>query len=256
MAYYRETFQGLSGRKKLFLPFFAPFYKINTEKIMTSDELAKKIDLTILNPLADTTAVEALAGKALAYPFASLCVPPCHVARAAKLLAGSPIRVSTIAGFPLGYEMTDVKVLAAVRAVEDGATEVDMVMNQSAFHGAEYGYVEDDISAVVSAIPGGLVKVIIETCNLDDKAKARALECIIRARAHFVKTSTGFGSAGADAADIRFLSKLARGRIAVKAAGGIKTLDQAMAMIGAGAERIGTSSGIEIVEALRVGGAD
>jgi len=217
---------------------------------MTSDELARKIDLTILNPLAGKADVEHLADKALAYPFATLCLPPCHVALAARLLEGTSIKVSTVAGFPLGYERTDVKVLAAQRAVEDGAREVDMVMNQSAFHGGEYDFVEDEISAFVSAIPGVVVKVIIEACYLDGGQKARAVEIIIRAGACFIKTSTGFADAGATVDDVRLLSRLSAGRVGIKAAGGIKTLDQAMAMINAGAERLGTSGGIEIVAAL------
>lgn len=218
---------------------------------MTNDDLARKIDVTILNPLAGTADVERLALKARSYPFATLCLPPCHVALAVKLLEGTSIKVCTVAGFPLGYERTDVKVLAALRAVEDGAQEVDMVMNQSAFHGGEYGLVADEISAVVSAIPSAMVKVIIETCCLDERQKTEAVEIIIKAGAHFIKTSTGFAAAGATAEDVRLLSRLADGRAGIKAAGGIKTLDHALAMIGAGAERLGTSSGIEIVEALK-----
>jgi len=218
---------------------------------MTRDELAGYIDLTILNPLAKKTDVEELANKAIAYPFASLCVPPCHVAGTANILKNSRIKVSTVVGFPLGHERTDVKVLAALRAAEDGAAEVDMVMNQSAFHGKEFTCVEDEIASVVEALPGTIIKVIIETCCLDDGQKAKAVDIIINAGGHFVKTSTGFGPSGATVEDVRLLSRLARDRIGVKAAGGIKTLDQTMAMLKAGADRIGTSSGMEIVEALR-----
>ncbi|MFQ5480152.1 MAG: deoxyribose-phosphate aldolase [Thermodesulfobacteriota bacterium] len=218
---------------------------------MTIEELANRIDLTILNPLATKTDVEVLARKALAYPFASLCLPPCHAGLAARLLAGSPIKVCTVVGFPLGYEAAEIKVLAARKAVDEGAQEIDMVMNQSAFHGGEYGPVEDEIANLVSAVPEALVKVIIETCYLDEAQKARAAEIIIRAGARFIKTSTGFGKDGAIVEDVRLLSRLASGRAGVKAAGGIKTLQDALAMIEAGAERIGTSSGIEILEALK-----
>jgi len=223
---------------------------------MTREELAGKIDLTILSPLAGRTNIEELADRAVVYPFATLCVPPCHVGLAARLLIKTPIKVSTVAGFPLGYDRTDVKIMSALKAVEDGAAEVDMVMNQSAFHGGEYASVEDEISALVSAIPDTRVKVIIETCYLDDKQKARALEIIINAGAHFIKTSTGFGKAGAAVADVRLLSRLAGGRAGVKAAGGIKTLEEAMTMLKAGATRLGTSSGMEIVGALGKGVAD
>jgi len=217
---------------------------------MKREELACKIDLTILSPLAGRSDIEELADRAKAYPFATLCVPPRHVGLATKLLMKTPIKVSTVAGFPLGYERTDVKIMSALKAVEDGAAEVDMVMNQGAFHGGEYAYVEDEISALVSAIPGTPVKVIVETSYLDDKQKARVLEIIINAGAHFIKTSTGFGKAGATAEDVRLLSRLARGRAGVKAAGGIKTLEEALTMLNAGAERLGLSKGMEIVEAL------
>jgi len=217
---------------------------------MTRAELARKIDLTLLNPVAGKTAFEKLADDALAYPFATLCIPPCHVRLAAKLLSGTPVKISTVAGFPLGYEEREVKILTAKKAVMDGALEVDMVMNQSAFHEGEFAYVEDEISAIVSAIPGIIVKVIIETCYLDEGQKAKAVEIILRAGAHFVKTSTGFGKAGATAADVKLLSKLAGKRAGIKASGGIKNLEQAMTMLKAGATRLGTSSGIEIVEAL------
>jgi len=217
---------------------------------MRISELAGKIDLTILSPLATEADVKGLAEKAMAYPFATLCLPPCHVALGAGLLKDSTIKVSTVAGFPLGYERTEIKCAGAVRAFEDGAVEIDMVMNQGAFHDAELALVEDDIASLVSAVPGALVKVIIETCYLDDRQKASAIEIILKAGAHFVKTSTGFGPAGAEVEDVRLLSKLAGKKIGVKAAGGIKTLEQAMAMIKAGADRLGTSSGVEIIEAL------
>jgi len=218
---------------------------------MTEKELAKKIDLTILSPLATKADIKELAHRALVYPFATLCLPPSHVALAAKLLNHSPIKVSTVIGFPLGYETREVKITAAKRAVEDGASEVDVVMNQSAFHGGEYALVEDDISAIVSALPSTVVKVIIEACYLNEQQKADALEIIIKAGAHYIKTSTGFGKSGATVEDVRLLVRLAAGKVGVKAAGGIKTLREALTMIDAGAERLGTSGGIEIIEALK-----
>jgi len=218
--------------------------------IMTIEELASSIDLAALSPITCGKDVEELARRALAYPFATLCVPPSHVALAAGLLEDSPIKVSTVIGFPLGYDITCVKALAAVKAVEDGAEELDMVMNQGAFHGGEFVLVEDEIRAVVEAAGGRAVKVIIECCYLNETRKARAVDIIVRAGAHFVKTSTGFGPGGATVEDVRILSRLSTGRISVKAAGGIKTLEDAMAMLRAGATRIGTSSGVEIVEAL------
>ncbi len=218
---------------------------------MTREALARKIDLTILSPLAAGADVEALAKKALAYSFATLCVPPCHVPLAARCLEKSPIKVSTVVGFPLGYEAAEIKVLAARKAVDEGAQEVDMVMNHSAFHGGEFALVEDEIAAVVTAIPEAIVKVIIETSYLNEAQKTRAVEIIIKAGARFIKTSTGFAPDGAAVEDIRLLSQLAAGRAGIKASGGIKTLPQTLAMLRAGAGRIGTSSGIEIVKAIK-----
>ncbi len=218
---------------------------------MTEKELAGKIDITILSPLATSAEIKSLAKKSLPYPFATLCIPPCHVSLAASLLHNSPIKVSTVIGFPLGYDVPEVKIAAAKKAVDDGASEVDVVMNQSAFHGGEYALVEDEISAIVSSIPSTSVKVIIEACYLNERQKADALEIIIKAGAHYIKTSTGFAKAGATLEDVRLLVRLAAGRAGVKAAGGIKTLPAALAMIDAGAERLGTSSGIEIIESLR-----
>ncbi len=217
---------------------------------MTREDLAAMIDLAVLSPLAGRRDVEAAARGALSLPFATLCVPPCHVSLATALLGGSPAKVSTVVGFPLGYESTGVKAMAAGRAVADGASELDMVMNQGAFQVGEYGLVEDDIRAVVEAAPGITVKVIIECCYLDNGQKARAVEIIAGAGASFVKTSTGFGPSGATVEDVRLLTRLAAGRLGVKAAGGIRTIDDAMAMIGAGATRLGTSRGVEIVEDL------
>jgi len=217
---------------------------------MTREELASMIDLAVLSPLATRADVTRAAQRARAWPFASLCVPPCLVAAAAGLLEESPVKVSTVVGFPHGYDATEVKAWGAEKAAGQGAAEVDMVMNQGAFHGGDYGLVEEDIASVVRAVPGAVVKVIIECAWLDDEAKARAAEIVIAAGAHFIKTSTGFGPGGAVAEDVRLLAGVAAGRAGVKAAGGIKTLWQALAMIEAGATRIGTSSGVEIVEAL------
>ncbi len=217
---------------------------------MTREELASRIDLAVLSPLATRADVVLAAKRARAYPFASLCVPPCSVSAAAALLAGSLVKASTVVGFPLGYDASKTKAMAAETAAEHGAAEVDMVMNQGLFHGGDYGLVEEDIAAVVRAVPGTVVKVIIECAYLDDEQKALAAKIAVAAGAHFVKTSTGFGPGGAAAGDVRIIAGAAAGRAGVKAAGGIKTLGQALEMIEAGATRIGTSSGVEIVEAL------
>jgi deoxyribose-phosphate aldolase len=177
------------------------------------------------------------------------------VSLAAGLVKGSPIKVGTVVGFPLGYQTSSVKLFEAKEALEAGAGEIDMVMNISRFtvmdrKSGDINLVEDEISTITSSLPETVVKVIIETCYLTDEEKVSACGLVIRGGANFVKTSTGFGPGGATEEDVRLLVKAAAGRIKVKASGGIKTLDRALKMIHAGAERIGTSTGIEIVEEL------
>ncbi len=215
---------------------------------MTADELASYIDHTLLRPDAGTREIKGLIQDAQKFPFASVYIPPCHVRLVSEMMGKGPVKVGTVVGFPLGYQSVDAKIDEAFCAVEAGAEEIDMVMNISMFKSDELAYVQDEISEIIAAIPGIPVKVIIETCYLTDEEKARACELVINAGAHFVKTSTGFGPGGATAADVRLLADTAAGRIKVKASGGIRTLDDALKMIEAGASRIGTSAGVKIVE--------
>ncbi|MBI5599785.1 MAG: deoxyribose-phosphate aldolase [Deltaproteobacteria bacterium] len=210
--------------------------------------LAGKIDLTLLKPDATRKDVEGFIRKALAYPFATVCVPPSYVFLASSLLKGSRLKVSTVVGFPLGYQTTKVKAFEAKEAVEHGGAEIDMVMNISAFKSGDFQAVEEEIAAIVAEAPLAAVKVIIEACCLTDEEKVKALDIAVNAGARFVKTSTGFAFGGATINDVRLLKDAAQGRIQIKAAGGIKTLGAALDMISAGADRIGTSSGVEIVE--------
>lgn len=214
---------------------------------MTSDKLAKFIDLTLLRPDATRSDVETIIHDAFRYPFASLCIPPYYVEMAAEQLKDSTIKVGTVVGFPLGCQMPHAKLLEAREAVEKGAEEIDIVMNISAFKSGAITVVEDEISKIVSSLPGIVTKVIIETCYLSDEEKRGSCETIIRCNADFVKTSTGFGPTGATVKDIRLLKDVARGRIRIKASGGIKTLTETLEMIDAGAKRVGTSSGIRIL---------
>ena len=215
---------------------------------MTSEQLAGYIDLTLLKPQATAKDIEALVRKAQKYSFASVCIPPCHVRKAAEMLKGSHTKVGTVVGFPLGYQVTSTKLYEAREAVEAGAEEIDMVMNISRFKSVELSMVQDDISKIVSSLPKIIVKIIIETCYLTDEEKVIACEMAIKGRADFVKTSTGFGSGGATIEDVKLLVKTAKGRIKVKASGGIKTLDETLKMIDTGADRIGMSAGMEIIE--------
>ncbi len=215
---------------------------------MTSEQLAGYIDLTLLKPQAATKDVEALIHEAQKYPFASVCIPPCHVRKAAEILKGSHTKVGTVIGFPFGYQTTSVKVYEAREAVEAGAKEIDMVMNISRFKSGEMTMVQDEISSIVSSLTKITVKIIIETCYLTNEEKIKACEMTIKSKADFVKTSTGFGPDGATIEDVILLVKTAEGRINVKASGGIKTLDGTLKMIDAGAMRIGTSAGMAIIE--------
>ncbi len=215
---------------------------------MTSEQLAEYIDLTLLKPQATMKDIEALIHEAQKYPFASVCIPPCHIRKAAEILKGSHTKVGTVIGFPLGYQTTSVKVYEAREAVEAGAKEIDMVMNISSFKSGEMTMVQDEISSIVSSLTKITVKIIIETCYLTNEEKIKACEMTIKSKADFVKTSTGFGPDGATIEDVILLVKTAEGRINVKASGGIKTLDGTLKMIDAGAMRIGTSAGMAIIE--------
>ena len=215
---------------------------------MTSEQLAGYIDLTLLKPQIATKDIEVFIREAQKYPFASVCIPPYHVRKAAEILKGSHTKVGTVIGFPLGYQTTSVKLYEAREAVESGAEEIDMVMNISAFKSGEMTMVQDEISEIVSALPKIVVKVIIETCYLTNEEIIKACEMTIKSKADFVKTSTGFGPDGATIEDVKLLVKTAKGRINVKVSGGIKTFDDTLKMIDAGAMRIGTSAGMKIVE--------
>jgi deoxyribose-phosphate aldolase len=218
---------------------------------MTAEELAGYIDHTLLRPDITEAELKAFLEEARSQPFASVCIPPSYVELAADILKGSPLKVGTVIGFPLGYNLAKIKELEAMEAVNSGADEIDMVINISALKSGNLTEVRDEISAVASAIKGRTLKVIIETCYLTAGEKLAACDAVIDSAADFVKTSTGFGPAGARVEDIALLYKRASGRIGVKASGGIGSLDDALKMIEAGASRLGSSSGIKILEEYR-----
>jgi len=218
---------------------------------MTAEELASFIDHTLLRPDTTDGEVERFVTEARDYPFASLCLPPVHLARAVQLLKGRAMALSSVVGFPHGYQSTSVKVFEAEEIIGAGGDEIDMVMNIGAFKSVNYRLVADEIAAVVAACRGKIVKVIIEAPLLTDGEKRTACNLVSESGAHFVKTATGFSGGGATVADVLLLTGSAAGRIQVKASGGIRDLDAALAMIGAGASRIGTSGGVGIVEELR-----
>jgi len=210
--------------------------------------LARMIDHTLLAPTATRADIEALCHEAHENCFASVCVNPWWVPLASEKLAESPVRVCTVVGFPLGANRSETKVYEALRAVEDGAVELDMVLNAGALRSGEYSAVERDIAGVVEAGRGrAIVKVILETGHLTDEEKVKACVLARRAGAHFVKTSTGFGKGGATEADVRLMRRVVGPAIGVKASGGVKDQPTALRMIEAGATRIGASAGVRIV---------
>jgi deoxyribose-phosphate aldolase len=214
-------------------------------------EIAKYIDHTLLRPDATVDQVTKLCQEAKEFGFASVCINPCYVRQSANLLRGSSVKVCTVIGFPLGANMSDTKALEARRAIRDGATEVDMVINIGALKSGQDDLVYRDIRAVVEAAMdgGALCKVILETSLLNDDEKTRGCLAARRARADFVKTATGFGPGGATAEDVALMSRAVSGtKMGVKASGGIRNWQDAEQMIRAGATRIGASAGVRIVK--------
>ena len=212
--------------------------------------LAATIDHTLLKPEATSAQIRQICQEARAFGFAAVCVNPCHVSLVAEALGGGTVKACSVIGFPLGANHRLIKAAEARQAVAEGAQEVDMVMAVGALKEGRHDLVEADIRAVVEAAGPAAVKVIIETCLLTDDEKVAACRLAVRAGAGFVKTSTGFGSAGATAADVRLMRATVGDAFGVKASGGIRTLDQLMEMLEAGATRIGTSSGPAIIQQL------
>lgn len=211
------------------------------------ENLNKYIDHTNLKPFATKSDIEKLCREARENGFASVCINPCNVRLAAELLAGSGVNVCTVIGFPLGQNTTEIKVKETEKALEDGCREFDMVINIGALKEGRNDYVRSEIAAVVKAAAGNIVKVIIETGLLTDEEKVTAVRLSCEAGADFVKTCTGFNPGTATVEDVRLMKQNVTGGVRVKASGGIKTRADALALIAAGAERLGTSSGISII---------
>lgn len=209
--------------------------------------LNKTIDHTILNPDATKDEVIKVIDEAKAYDFASVCLEPCWVTLAAERLADSDVKVCTVIGFPLGANTKTVKAFEAKEAVENGADEVDMVLNIGALKSGEYDSVLEDMKAVREAAKDAVVKVILETCLLTDEEKKKACALAKEAGMDFVKTSTGFSTAGATTDDVKLMREAVGDAMGVKASGGIRDRETAEAMIAAGASRIGASKSIAIV---------
>lgn len=212
-------------------------------------ELAAVIDHTLLKPDATIAQIAKICQEAREYYFKSVCINPYWVPYAAKLLNDSSVKVCTVIGFPLGATTTAAKARDAAEAVAAGAAEVDMVQNIGALKSGDYQTVLEDIRAVVRAVQGkAIVKVILETGLLNDSEKIKSCQLAVESGADFVKTSTGFGAGGATVADIALMRRTVGPDFGVKASGGVRDYETAMAMIQAGANRIGTSSGVAIVQ--------
>lgn len=212
---------------------------------------AKYIDHTLLRSDATAVDIDVLCEEAVEYGFASVCIPPCYVTQASKLLYGSEVAVGTVIGFPFGNQTTESKVFEARQAIASGADEIDMVICLGAARAADFALVLEDIRRVVAASEDTVVKVIIECCLFDDEVKQRLAEIVAVSGADYVKTSTGFAASGATIEDVGLLSQVASARIKVKAAGGIRDWATCQAMLEAGANRIGTSAGVVILQQWR-----
>lgn len=216
---------------------------------MSTASITSMVDHTLLKADAGQAAIIKLAEEAKEYGFASVCVSPVWVATAAQVLQGTPVKVCTVIGFPLGASAPEVKAFEAAHAIGQGAGEVDMVINIGALKDGNDALVEADIAGVVQAASGkALVKVIIETCLLTEEEIVRACKLSVAAGADFVKTSTGFSTGGATVEAVALMRKTVGPAVGVKASGGVRTLADAQAMIQAGATRLGTSAGVAIAQ--------
>ena len=233
----------------------APAYAAFQPADSSAAGLARLIDHTILKAEATPEQVSKLCDEARRFGFGAVCINATHVPLAARLLKGTPVKVCTVAGFPLGATLWSVKAFEASQAIAAGAQEVDMVVNVGALKAGDYTLVKDDIAGVVGACRAGTVtsKVIIETCYLTDEEKVAACLLAQAAGADFVKTSTGFGPAGATVDDVALMRRTVGPSMGLKAAGGIRDLATARAMVQAGATRIGASASVKIVQEAGVG---
>ena len=217
---------------------------------MNKKQMAAMIDHTILKAVATRQDVEKLCAEAVAHGFASVCVNPIHVPLAAQLLTGSSVAVCTVVGFPLGATSHAVKAQEAAWTVQEGATEVDMVIDIGAAKEGRFNDVAADIAGVVAASKPAIVKVILEVCYLTEDEIVSCCKAAVRSGAHFVKTSTGFGDGGATVEAVSLMRKTVGPDIGEKAAGGIRSAKDALAMVEAGANRIGCSAGLAIMAEL------
>lgn len=211
-------------------------------------KLNKYIDHTLLKPDATKQQIKSLCIDAMTYDFATVCINPCHIEYAKTILKDSTVNITTVVGFPLGASTTEVKAFETKDALKKGATEIDMVANIGAIKDGDWDYVLKDMEAVKAAAPNNTIKCIIENCLLTKDEIKKACELAVQAKIEFVKTSTGFSTGGATFEDVALMKNVVKNQAQVKAAGGVKTYEDALKMIESGATRLGTSGGVAIVQ--------
>jgi deoxyribose-phosphate aldolase len=249
----------LIGRGAKHNPRILPVFRSPTvtveEHLASTHSIANLIDQTLLKPEATAEDIVRISREAAEHSFCAVCVNPHWVRLAGATLAGAKVRVCTVIGFPLGANRTPVKSAEARLALDEGAAEIDMVQNIGALRSGDFEAVQDEIAELAEIAHAGkaLLKVILETCLLNDEQKRTACRLAAEAKADFVKTSTGFSTSGAKEDDIRLMRQTVGLALGVKAAGGIRSLDTLRRMVGAGATRIGTSSGVQILREFREG---
>jgi len=220
---------------------------------MTDREILQRVDHTLLKMTASWEEIKILCDEAVRFSTASVCIPPCYVKPVFEEYGNNPV-IATVVGFPLGYSITAAKVLETERAVLSGASEIDMVINAGDVKNGRFDFALEEIKLVKKACGNKILKVIIETCYLTEEEKIRLCEVVTGAGADFIKTSTGFGTAGATLADVELFKKHIGPNVKIKAAGGIKTRDDLEAFINAGAARIGTSSAVKLLSGAEAAG--
>lgn len=220
---------------------------------MNTNEVLKYVDHTQLKAFATWEDIKKLCNEAIEYSTATVCVPPCYVKRI-KEYYQDKIKICTVVGFPLGYSVTEAKVLETKKAIEDGAEEIDMVINISDVKNGDFGSVKNEIIELKKACGEKLLKVIIETCYLTEEEKIKLCQIVTEAKADYIKTSTGFGTNGATIEDIKIFKQNIGNNVKIKAAGGIKNFEDMENFIKEGSERLGTSSAINIIKGLKNSG--
>lgn len=214
---------------------------------MTEKEIMRHVDHTQLKASATWEDIKKLCDEAVEYQTASVCIPPCYIQRV-KEAYGEQINICTVVGFPLGYSVTEAKIAETKKALEDGASEIDMVINISDVKNGDYAAVEKEIAALKEVVGDKILKVIIETCYLTEEEKIAMCKAVTAAGADYIKTSTGFGTAGATISDIRLFKENIGEHVKMKAAGGVKTVEDLEAFLQEGCDRIGTSSAVKLIQ--------